>query len=182
MGYAGEVVFAFFFFFDKDSEQRPGDLLKTPQLELAESGHEIQVSCHKISTYFSYSLPVSQMHPQVPFALGWLITGEVVMGKCRQGSTLASLALTIWDMAVQSDPWYLELHPIYSSSLSNEERVRGRGVVRMRKRRRHKSQEVGRIVINGQMMQKAESNMKRTVRGEKSLTSVSDIQNLVVIH
>lgn len=81
--------------------------------------------------------------------MGWLITGEVVMGKCRQGSTLASLALTIWDMAVQSDPWYLELHPTYSSSLSNEERVRGRGVVRMRRRRRHKSP---RIVINGQMM------------------------------
>lgn len=114
---------------------------------------------------------------------GWLITGEVVMGKCRQGSTLVSLALIIWDMAVQSDPWYLELHPTYSSSISNEERVRGRGVVRMR-RRRHKSREVGRIVINGQMMQKAESDMKRTVRGEKkfSLTSVSDIQNLCVIH
>ena len=115
---------------------------------------------------------------------GWLITGEVVMGKWRQGCTLASSALIIWGMVVQSDPWYLELHPTYSSSVSSEERLRGRGVVRMRRRRRNKSQEVGRIVINGQMIQKAEPDMKRTVRGRKkfSLTSLSDIKNLFVIH
>ena len=164
----------FFFFFNKDSEQRPGDLLKTPQLELAESGHEIQVSCHKISTYSPYSLPVSQMHPQGPFA----------SGMANHRCTLASSALIIWGMVVQSDPWYLELHPTYSSSVSSEERLRRRGVVRMRRRRRNKSQEVGRIVVNGQMIQKAEPDMKRTVRGRKkfSLTSLSDIKNLFVIH
>lgn len=115
---------------------------------------------------------------------GWLITGEVAVGKWRQGGTLASLALIIWSMVVQSDPWYLELHPTYSGSISSEERLRGRGVARMRRRRRNKSQEVGRTVINGQMIQKAELDMKRTVRGRKkfSLTSVSDIKNLSVIH
>lgn len=174
----------FFFFFNKDSEQRPGDLLKTPQLELAESGHEIQVSCHKISTYSPYSLPVSQMHPQGPFASGMANHRWSGHGQWGQGCTLASSALIIWGMVVQSDPWYLELHPTYSSSVSSEERLRRRGVVRMRRRRRNKSQEVGRIVVNGQMIQKAEPDMKRTVRGRKkfSLTSLSDIKNLFVIH
>lgn len=101
---------------------------------------------------------------------GWLIAGEVAVGKWRQGGTLASLALIIWSMVVQSDPWYLELHPTYSGSVSSEERLRGRGVARMRRRRRNKSQEVGRTVINGQMIQKAELDMKRTVRGRKKFS------------
>lgn len=101
---------------------------------------------------------------------GWLITGEVAVGKWRQGGTLASLALIFWSMVVQSHPWYLELHPTYSGSVSSEERLRGRGVARMRRRRRNKSQEVGRTVINGQMIQKAELDMKRTVRGRKKFS------------
>lgn len=97
----------------KDSEQRPGDLLKTPLLEAAESGHEIQVSCHKISTYFSYSLPVSQMHPQGPFASGlahrrWSGCGQVEAG--RYTSILSSDHLqhgcAIWPL-VPGAPSYL---------------------------------------------------------------------------